>query len=261
MNIKIIIATHKKYIMPKDAMYLPLQVGAEKNNDIGYQKDNEGINISEKNPNFCELTGLFWAWKNLKADYIGLVHYRRYFTAKKIVPKEENKKIKIIINKKETEKLLNKTDVILPKKRNYFIENLWDHYKHTLYIEPLEKTEQIIKIKYPDYYSEFEKIHKRRKAHMFNMFIMKKEIMDEYCEWLFSILFELEKNEDANKYDKFHARFYGRISELLLDVWINKNKIKYVETKVIDMENVNWVKKGSSFIKAKFLNKKYNKSF
>ena len=96
---------------------------------------------------------------------------------------------------------------------------------------------------------------------MFNMFIMKKEILNEYCTWLFDILFELEKRTDASQYDSFHARFYGRISELLLDVWINKNQIKYEEIKVIDMQRVNWIKKGTSFLMAKFTGKKYGKSF
>ena len=96
---------------------------------------------------------------------------------------------------------------------------------------------------------------------MFNMFIMKKEILNQYCEWLFDILFELEKRVDVSKFDNFHARFYGRISELLLDVWINKNNFKYEEVKVIDMQKINWFKKGFSFLMAKFTGKKYEKSF
>ena len=75
-NIKVIIATHKKYQMPEDKMYLPVHVGAEGKDSIGYKGDNTKDNISEKNPFFCELTGLYWAWKNLKADYIGIAHYR-----------------------------------------------------------------------------------------------------------------------------------------------------------------------------------------
>lgn len=70
-NTKIIIATHKKYKMPNDKMYVPVQVGKEGKENLGYQPDNEGDNISSKNPYFCELTGLYWAWKNLSADYIG----------------------------------------------------------------------------------------------------------------------------------------------------------------------------------------------
>ena len=87
MDIKLIVATHKKYWMPEDPMYLPIHVGAEGKTDengspldLGYVKDNTGDNISSKNANYCELTGLYWAWKNLTADYIGLVHYRRQFT-------------------------------------------------------------------------------------------------------------------------------------------------------------------------------------
>ena len=73
-SINIIIATHKKYQMPADSMYIPLHVGAEGKKDetgkelnLGYVKDNTGDNISKMNPSFCELTGLYWDWKNLNA--------------------------------------------------------------------------------------------------------------------------------------------------------------------------------------------------
>ena len=261
-NIKIIVATHKKYQMPEDKMYIPVQVGAEGKEKIeGYQPDNVGENISNKNPYFCELTGLYWAWKNMDSDYIGLVHYRRYFTESGKIPKDENSKFNILLNKEEVEKKLEDADVILPQKRKYYIENLYDHYKHTMYIEPLDETRKIIEEKYPEYLEEFDKLHKRTSAHMFNMFIMKKEILNEYCNWLFDILFELEKRIDVSQYDAFHARFFGRVSELLLDVWINKNNINYKEVKVIDMQNINWLKKGFSFLNAKFNGKKYGKSF
>ena len=84
-SIKILVATTKKYRMPKDPIYVPVQVGAALSNapDLPYMKDNTGDNISEKNPRYCELTGLYWAWKNLDADYLGLVHYRRYFASDK----------------------------------------------------------------------------------------------------------------------------------------------------------------------------------
>lgn len=261
-NIKIIVATHKKYQMPKEDIYLPLQVGKEGKEGLGYQEDNQGENISEKNPYFCELTGLYWAWKNLKSDYIGLVHYRRYFTNKRYLPKEETEKFKHVLNKEEIEKILeNDVDIILPKKRKYYIENLYSHYKHTMYIEPLDETRKIIEEKYPEYLNEFNKLHKRTSAHMFNMFIMKREYLDDYCTWLFDILFELEKRINIAQYDAFHARFFGRVSELLLDVWINKNQLEYKEVKVMDMQNINWFKKGIAFIMAKFIKKKYDRSF
>ena len=92
-NVKIIVATHKPYKMPDDEMYLPVHVGAAGKDSIGYQRDDEGENISSKNPYFCELTGLYWAWKNLNADYIGLAHYRRHFSNGK---KSGDKKERVI---------------------------------------------------------------------------------------------------------------------------------------------------------------------
>lgn len=98
-TVKIIVATHKKYEMPQDAMYLPLHVGAEGKTDqngnpldLGYQKDNTGENISNKNAAYCELTGLYWAWKNLDTDYTGLAHYRRHF-GKKLEKEIDKKKL------------------------------------------------------------------------------------------------------------------------------------------------------------------------
>ncbi len=258
-DIKIIIATHKKYDMPGSDMYLPLQVGSAGKQDLGYKKDNTGENISEKNPYYCELTGLYWAWKNLDSDYIGLVHYRRHFGSN--IKNKSKNNIEKILTQEEAREILKTTDVVLPKKRNYYIENLYSHYEHTMYIEPLEITRQIIQEKYPKYLDEFDKLHKRTSAHIFNMLIMKKEILNEYCKWLFDILSELEKRVDVKQYDAFHSRFFGRVSELLLDIWINTNDIKYQEVKVINMEKVNWLKKGTAFLMAKFMGKRYKESF
>ena len=72
-----------------------------------------------------------------------------------------------------------------------------------------------------------QKVMKRTHMHAFNMFIMKKEYLDEYCTWLFDILFELEKKMKHQKYDAFHARFYGRISERLLDIWLDYKGYSY----------------------------------
>ena len=257
LKIKIIVATHKKYKMPIDSMYVPLQVGAEGKKDLGYKRDNKGKNISSKNPSFCELTGLYWAWKNLDADYIGLVHYRRYFASRK----KNKDKFKSILTIEELKEYLMNYDIMVPKKRRYYIETIYNHYKHTMYIEPLDKTKKIIEEKYPNYLNSFNRVMKRRSMHAFNMFIMKKDLLNEYCEWLFGILFELEKDMKNINYDQFHARFYGRISERLLDVWLDFKQYDVKEIPFVYMEKINWWNKGLSFLKAKFLGKKYKKSF
>lgn len=263
-TIKVVIASHKKYLMPKDDLYMPLEVGVDFHGQkTNYQGDNSGQNISKKNGGYSELTGLFWAWKNLKADYKGLVHYRRYFSVDRFKFGDKKARLKKVLTMEQAEELLENCNVILPKKRNYLIENLYDHYVHTMHKEPLDLAGEIIREKYPKYYKEFLGLHDRKTAHMFNMMIMRKDIFDDYSKWLFEILFELEKRvkEKGLEYNGFHARFYGRISELLLDVYIRTNKIPYKEVPMISIEPVNWLKKGGSFLKAKFFGKKYEESF
>ena len=118
--------------MPSDTnMYLPIHVGCEGKKNLGFQGDNSGENISNLNSYYCELTGLFWAWKNLDCDYLGLVHYRRYFTK---MTKRYNESINIddvILNRFEVEKLLENSEVIVPKRRKYYIETLYSHYDYT----------------------------------------------------------------------------------------------------------------------------------
>ena len=247
MNIKFLVATHKKYWMPKDEIYLPIQVGKEGKQDLGYIGDNTGDNISTKNSNYCELTAIYWAWKNLEADYIGLVHYRRYFTKHNF--RNCEKKKQDILTKNDFENILKDVDIIVPDKRKYYIETNRSHYNHAHYKKDLNETENIIKEIYPEYSIAFNKVMNRTWAHMFNMFIMRKDYFDEYCEWLFTILFELEKRIDISNYTVMEARVFGFISELLLDVWLETKQIKYREVNVSFIEKQNWLKKGYLFLK------------
>lgn len=270
-SIKIIVAAHKKYQMPVDDMYLPLHVGADgKKDSVGneldleYVGDNTGDNISELNSNFCELTGLYWAWKNLDADYIGLVHYRRHFCMKK----KGSNSFESVLKYEELKPYLGKIKVFIPNKRWYFIETLYSHYKHTHYSNQLDETRKIIEEKYPEYVDSYDVVIKHRYGYMFNMMIMKNEYLDEYCTWLFDILFELRKRIDSPELSAYQSRYYGRVSEIIFNVWLDE-KIKTGELRkehikeipCIHMEEINWWKKGTAFLKAKFLGEKYEGSF
>ena len=256
MDIKILVATHKKYDMPSESIYLPIHVGREGKQELGYQGDNQGDNISLKNSNYCELTGLYWAWKNLNCEIIGLSHYRRYFTNKnklQIFMNKENK-MDLILNEDEIKAILNKVDIIVPKKRNYYIETIYSHYKNAHHIKDLDETRNIIEELCPDYVDSFDKVMEGKTLHLYNMFVMKKELFDEYCEWMFSILFELEKRVDISEYDAYQSRIFGFISERLFNVWLRSRKINIKVQPVINIEKIDWIKKVSQFLLRKINN-------
>ncbi len=246
-RIKVIVATTKPYGMPDDEMYLPLQVGAKDKPSIGYLRDDTGENISEKNPHYCELTGLYWAWKNLDFDALGLVHYRRHLGQWGL-----GKKSTRVISKEKVEKLLSQTDVIVGKPRHYFIETNWSQYAHAHFEKDLQVLKKCMAQYFPDYIPAFEKVMKRSWGHRFNIFIMKRAVLNAYCEWLFSVLEKMEEWLDISQYTPYQARVYGYLGERLLDVWLEKNQISYLEQPVLYMEHQNWVLKIFRFLKRKY---------
>ena len=140
---------------------------------------------------------------------------------------------------------------ILPKKRNYYIETNYSHYIHAHHREPLDRTRDVVAQNYPQYLSNFDKAMHRRKAHMFNMFIMRKKVFESYCNFVFGVLSKLENIIDISNYSVQEARVYGYISELLMDVWLETNGIKYVEMPWGQIGGKNNVKKAIFLIKRK----------
>ena len=247
-SIRIIVATHKPYRMPEDPVYLPLLVGADQNRpEWKGAVDNEGDNISRKNPYYCELTGLYWAWKNLNADYIGLVHYRRIFADGRWW-KEKNERI---ISGTRIAGHLRDTDILLPKPRHYWIETNYSQYAHAHHHEDLDRAREIIEAKHPRYLTAFDAVMKKRSGHRFNMMVMEKEQLNRYCSWLFDILAELESKLDIAAYSQNDQRVFGFVGERLLDVWLETNQAAYKDIPYVFLEKQNWLRKGTNFIKRK----------
>lgn len=264
-RVLVAVAAHKAYRMPTDRMYLPLQVGAEgKDQDLGYEKDNTGDHISDLNPGFSELTGLYWMWKNTDSEYAGLVHYRRHFRGKR----RGKDPFERVLRQEDIEGDLGRIRLFLPKKRRYYIETLYSHYAHTHYKEELDLTKQILEEKYPEYASVFDRTVRRRSGYMFNMMILERSLFDRYSAWLFDVLFTLRERIGERDLSAFQGRFYGRVSEIIFNVWLevqlSSGIVRRGEIREIPMlytEHINRFKKSTAFLKAKFLHKRYEKGF
>lgn len=229
-NIKIFICAHKEVPLPQHPYFLPIQAGAALHNPIeDYQPDNEGENISIKNPHFCELTCHYWAWKNLKnVDIVGLNHYRRYFDFTRKWPQFSADKhfiatedfLKQDYTFPNLENLLSDYDIILPVARHWRVSNTQQYGNYHI-AKDWEMLRQIIKERHSEYMPSFEKtMDQSNKSVGYNMFITHWKHFNAYSEWLFDILFEVERRVPPID-DPIQSRIYGYMSERLINVYCN----------------------------------------
>lgn len=237
MTTEIFVIAHKDCSIPKIEGYKKLQVGAAKNGRIrGFDYyDDEGDNISSKNPNYCELTGLYWIWKHSTADIVGLCHYRRYFTKSFLSTKS-----KYYLTSRNIENILDKYDVILPLKRRY-VETTLEAVRHAPNAKDMQEMKEAISFCCPNYLDDYLKFLDGNSAYLYNMFIMKKEMSNSYCEWLFPILSYIEERHDMSAEDEYRSRLFGFLSERLIYVWVihNVSKDRIYETRVVKTDESN----------------------
>lgn len=208
----------------------PIFVGNGKNSN-NYLRDITGDNISKKNKNFCELTALYWIWKNDRdSEFVSIEHYRRFFMKKHSMAK--------IISKKDVESMLSNNRIILPES-NKFSMKISEAYCYCHDKNDYYNTRDIILRTFPNYLHDFDEVMNGYSCNMLNMMIMPKKFFDEYCEWLFNVLFKLEKmNGDISSRSSYQQRAYGFMSERLLNVWIKHNSsIEIEELPVYQVES------------------------
>lgn len=222
MSIKLFTITHKPFRPPADSMYVPLQVGRSSAEDLGFLGDDTGDSISHLNPYFCELTGMYWLWKNYhQTDYIGICHYRRYLL------NEHGS----IFTSQQLESILSRYDIITTKLLTLTC-SYYEGFGKNHHIKDLIVTEEVLKEKYPEYQNTFCELLHGPHTYFGNIFITSKETYDRYCSWLFDILFEVKKRTDFTGYNDYHKRLFGFLSEFLQTVWIRYNRLTAYECMV-----------------------------
>lgn len=248
---KILVATHKPNIaFPKFDIYYPMTVGASNIGRAfpGTHSDAEGDNISNQNQFYNELTALYWAKKNLQdEDVIGLMHYRRYLGLRR------SQNLEDVLTKPQIEKLLAQADVIVPKARNYYIENQETHYLNAHISDPYYAMKSVIESDYPLYVDAFEKVAKSTKAHLFNMSIMRQADFQAYTDFLFDVLGKVDEMVHVDTYSGQDRRSLGFLAERLMDIWLITNAKKVVEVPLVSTERTNRLNKGYHFLKRKFI--------
>ena len=213
----LLVCAHKQDSYTRnEGVYKAIQVGADVHPEmnLGYTKDNEGDSISERNSVWSEWTAIYWGWKNIKnVEYLGLCHYRRYLDAD--------------INEETIEKLLNGKDMLV-----------CDYYKATQY--DVVSKGLISALSQEDYWLYIDtvlSIHPDAKEALlkymydsntfvpYSIFVAKKKLYDEFCEFIFPVLFELEKRIKDHSYSR-QRRIIGYYGEWSLGLFIAYRKLK-----------------------------------
>ncbi len=244
--------------------FSPIHVGKKISAiNLNILSDDIGINISEKNKNYCELTACYWAQNKLDAEYeyIGLMHYRRIFTTRKFYLKTIKKLLGFFLRKVIScircndptlnfdcifiarkmatvenisrelndylQNSIDKFDIILPKKNHFSYLTLEKQFVLNHNTDDFLIFKKILEEKYNFLIASFEEIKYSHSFYTCNMYIMKREYYKEYHELLFNILFEMEKVIDFSNKNEYQQRLFGFISERFLNVYIHfikKNK-------------------------------------
>lgn len=216
MDLYVVTHKHSEYL-PKGRKF----IGVGKNKSIENVKvyDNTLNNICMKNESYCELTALYWIWKNTNQEVCGLEHYRRFFCKKTSFFRAKP------INERKIKMILKKNDLIVSTQFK-FKPNIYEYYCKNHIRDDLEKCEKILLELYPEYEDAYLKIMHGDKTFMCNMFIGKKSIINDYCKWLFSIFSRLDTIIELGDRDSYQKRVFGFLSERLFNVWVEKNNIK-----------------------------------
>ncbi len=188
----------------------PIGVGERKLDGVSLY-DSAGENIAGKNRFYCELTALYWIWKNDRSETVGLEHYRRFFSRGRLVARPQSAAA--------LERLLDGCDVLLPKELR-FPCSVEEQYGRAHEIRDLDLCRECIEKHYPAYLYAFECAMQRRNMSPYNMFVMRRETLERYCEWLFDVLLDVEPQVRFATKNAYQSRVFGFLAERLFGVWL-----------------------------------------
>lgn len=217
--------------------------------------DETGENISDRNRFYSECTALYWAWKNYERlgnpEYVGLMHYRRHFIFNDgyFVSKSKNKWENALsfinedfmdddyirnigLNDENIEHNCKNYDFVVVKDTKLDLidgRNLREDYANTIpgvKVKDFDLMVDIVKSDYPEYTQVLNEKLDGYAKNPYQMFIMKKEMFFEYCEFLFDVLFKIENKMNFDEYSVNGKRTLGYLAEDLFTFFVWKKEVE-----------------------------------
>lgn len=258
-DIKLFVCCHQPTAVPEHPLLVPIQVGAALAEERfpGFLQDDKGENISAQNRFYCELTAQYWVWKNIRADYYGFFHYRRYLypdVAAKLPYRIEGAPTAELLDKLDYGRfpeLISQYSLILPKGEDMHIP-VRKHYDRAPfhYGKDLELVEGIIRETCPEYAGAMEAYLSDTRCYFGNIFIMGRAVFEGYCQWLFPLLTEFDRRADTKGYGSQEQRVDGYLAERLLGIWATYHQ----ELRQLELPRVHFIEDSAQRWKKKFIN-------
>lgn len=236
-NIKIYVAAHQRFVPPSDmdtTLFTPIHCGkALYNPSLDHGKtgsksilpelgDDTGDNISDFNNHYSELTGMYWIWKNdTTSDIVGLNHYRRLFS--------EDDDDTLLISRETIMSNLKEYDFLVSCSEksddDYCNEefSVYNEYGKYHNIQDMNNALAVCSKLFPEVFPTFYyEITHCAAMNYCNLLICRKDLFDEYCSFLFPLLFRVERMTDFKNefYDEYQMRMCGFLSERLFRPWL-----------------------------------------
>lgn len=227
------VVSHKPYPMPADPAYLPIWVGPHEEAPEGFAFHGDGDNIAEKNVTYCELTGLYWLWRNVDAGCKGLAHYRR------ILSRRPTRSLDDVLSSDEIVRALDDADVLLPPRQRYPWTTIGRHYVASkagyaqVHRDDLDALRRAMGSLHPSFVPALDRVLEGRACHLLNIMVMGNDAFDAYCSWLFPLLEAFVELRGARE-DR--RRFAGNVGEFLIDAWIETEGLRYREFSLFEPE-------------------------
>lgn len=238
---------HKPYIYNSASTWLrPCAVGQFQSNDPLIFSDNSGNNISALNPYFCELTAMYWAWKNISGvDKIGFCHYRRYFylgsefySSQRVPFVDLNSVILEMSGPQAKERalaLLEHADAIVPQA--FYLGGSIDQEYQAHHLPEHWAVFKSVLFDHLPHYRRYAAYFEHSNRFIFcNMMIWHWQFFDRYCSELFPILFEVHARCPVPK-DSYQARYLGFLAERFLMFFCYANGLRLAEVPLVGFEN------------------------
>lgn len=212
---------HKPHEFHPDGLYSVLCVGGY--SETGSLSEKYGENISGYNDRINECTGLYWIWKNTSSEYVGLCHYRRWLHNHRTDGDQTR------LDAERIEEILSDHDIITTYPAVLETSVEWNLVP-TLGVDLTEKAFAVfcteILDKQPEYFNEFFNVMTGNRFYPHNLFVTRREILNRYCEWLFSFLTEAADRIDVSGYEGKQKRIAGYFAEIMPAVWLARQELK-----------------------------------